>query len=258
MKLLVVDIGNTTTKAGVWDGHAIGPSSSCPTQESGELLERVSQLAAAVGHDGTQKLDVALCSVVPEAEKTWLAWCEHEGRTAFVVRGDTPTPLVNRYLTPARLGPDRLATAVAATQRFGVPVIAACVGTAIFVDAVSANNEYLGGAIWVGMAAGLSLLAQRAKTLPQVTIKPPSTAIGGETEACLHAGAIYGTAGLIDALASKMKETIGEDAPLVLTGGNSELLSHYLNKAHEVVPTLTLEGVATIWEHNHRKVDADR
>jgi len=240
--LLVVDIGNTTTKVGAWNGATVEAVSVTPTRES------ESRIPAAQSLDSG--FSVAICSVVPEAEAAWLEWCEREGKPGFVVRGDTRSPLVNRYRAPARLGPDRLATAVGAAHRFGAPVIVASLGTAVVVDAVSASKEYLGGAIWVGITPGLDALFERAAMLPHISQRPPSSPIGGDTEACLLAGAFHGTAALIGGVAARMREFIGEGAPLILTGGDAELISFYLQANHEVAPYLTLEGIALIWEHS--------
>ena len=256
--LLVVDIGNTTTKLGVWNGAVVEAVSVAPTSEGESLADDVSQLLAAAGAGGSRQLGVAICSVVPQAEAFWLKWCERNGRVPFVVRGDTPSPLTNRYRAPARLGPDRLAAAVAATQRLGGPVIVASVGTAVVVDAVSPGREYLGGAIWVGMATGLATLAEHTMALPRVTPEPPSTPIGADTEDCLRAGAVYGTAALIEGVAARMREYIGSDAPLVLTGGDAEAISPHLRAAHELIPYLTLEGIALIWEHGRGHAHANR
>jgi type III pantothenate kinase len=304
--LLVVDIGNTTTKAGAWNGETVEAVSVAPTRESESLIGAVPRLMAAAGRAGGPQFEVAICSVVPEAEAAWLEWCKRDGRSAFAVRGETRTPLANRYRAPARLGPDRLAAAVGAAKRFGAPVIVASIGTAVVVDAVSQGKEYLGGAIWVGVTTGLEALAQRTAGLPNLAVEhpcpsisnesaktqrtqriethppsadnrrnhrdlwmvlsashgvmpeAPSTPIGGDTESCLRAGAVYGTAALVEGLAAQMRGFVGEQAPLVLTGGEADLISSYLRAKHEVVPYLTLEGIGLIWEHGRGQADANR
>ena len=258
MTLLVVDIGNTTTKVGAWEAGAVRAVSVSPTREVATLIAGVSQLMAAADVAGASDFQVALCSVVPAAERAWLEWAEQEGRGVFVVRGDTPTPLVNRYRVPARLGGDRLGAAVGAFRRFGAPAIVASLGTVVVVDAVSPAREFLGGAIWVGMATGFATLAERTAALPQVSAEAPSTPIGADTESCIHVGASYGTAALVEGLAARMREVVGEGAPLAVTGGDAELISFYLKAEHQVVPALTLEGIGSVWEHNHRKADEDR
>jgi type III pantothenate kinase len=256
--LLVVDIGNTTTKVGVWKGGAVRGLSVGPTSGEAKPGDLVAQVTAAADAAEEGESEVALCSVVPAAATAWAQWCERESRPAFIVQGDMPSPLVNRYGTPSRLGPDRLAAAVGAARRCGAPVIVASVGTTVFVDAVSSSGEYLGGAIWVGMAVGFDALAESAAALPKASRDLPASPIGADTEACIRVGAVYGTASLIDGLASRLREAIGRDAPLVVTGGDAELLSPYLRVQHEVVPTLILEGIAAIWEHNRGRSDANR
>jgi type III pantothenate kinase len=204
-----------------------------------------------------------------------LQWCERHGIAPFVVRGDTPTPLANRYRAPHLLGPDRLAAAVGAAHRFGAPVIVASLGTAVVVDAISPAKEFLGGAIWVGMATGLASLAERTglpdlapppsadnpcnlRDLPMIQT-PPLAPIGADTEACLLAGAVHGTAALIDGLALRMRACMDTAAPLVLTGGDADAITVFLREKHEVVPHLTLIGTALIWEHNRGgQPNADR
>jgi type III pantothenate kinase len=254
--LLVVDIGNTTTKVGVWGRGSVLGLSVSPTHDGASPGEFVCQVMAAACVAGDP--EVALCSVVPEATRAWEEWCRQSTRRLFVLRGDTATPLANRYRTPERLGPDRLAMAVGAARRCGAPVIVASLGTTVVIDAVSSAGEYLGGAIWVGISSGFGTLAESTAALPRATGDAVFTPIGADTQTCIRAGAMYGTVSLVDGLVARMREVMGEDAPLLLTGGDAELLSPYLATEHEVVPTLTLEGVAAIWEHNREGSDANR
>jgi type III pantothenate kinase len=254
LTLLVVDIGNTLTKAGVWEEARLGLVVQRPTQETAALAGEVARMAAA----GTDPAPVALCSVVPEALEVWVKWAERGGRSVLEIRGDTETPLANRYRAPETLGPDRVAAAVAAERRLGAPVIVASIGTAVVVDAVSPKREYLGGAIWVGTRLGFRALADGTVGLPRVSMADVSTPIGGDTETSLRVGALHGTAALVEGLATRMREHLGEQAPLAVTGGDAEGIAPYLKTAHDVCPTLTLEGLALIWEHVHGHSDADR
>jgi type III pantothenate kinase len=118
------------------------------------------------------------------------------------------------------------------------------------VDAVSAGREFLGGAVAIGVQSGLEALAEKTAALPRVEASRPQGMIGRDTEECLRAGAACGTAALVEGVAERMREEIGAGAPLVVTGGHAELVSRCLRGEHEVAPTLTLEGVAAVWEHN--------
>jgi type III pantothenate kinase len=258
--LLVVDVGNTATRVGFWQQGEVTPHTTAPTCDALQLAEcvqkEVVRLANAEKEAGRDvQLDVALCSVVPSAEETWCHWAAAHGYPTFTLRGDTPSPLVNRYQSPSRLGGDRLAAAVGAVERLGAPVIVASLGTATFVDAVSSRREFLGGAICVGVQTGLAALADKTDALPGVRADAPQSLIGSDTEECLRSGAGYGAAALVEGLAQRMRQEIGTRAPLTLTGGHADLVSPLLRVEHQVLPTLTLEGIAAIWEHNRRRTE---
>ena len=255
MTLLVVDIGNTLTKVGIWDGVRIGLVVQRPSGEAGDFIADVAKMAGA---HSAEAAPLAVCAVVPAAFQVWAEWAEAEGRPLLRIQGDTETPLANRYRAPETLGPDRLAAAVAAEHRLGAPVIVASAGTAVVVDAVSPKREYLGGAIWVGTRLGFRALAEGTKGLPPISLEDVSTPIGGDTAASLRAGALHGTAALIEGLTTRMREYLGADAPMTLTGGDADRISPYLRIAHELFPTLTLEGLALIWEHARGQSHADR
>ena len=241
-RLLVVDIGNTTTRVGLWNGR-----------EAVEL--GVSSTSAGGGPSLQADLPegIALCSVVPEAEGPWRAWAAENQLELLVIRGDIPAPLTNRYAHPAHLGGDRLCAAVGAVNRLGAPVIVVSLGTATVVDAVSAQRELLGGAIAAGVDTGLAALHEMTAALPRVTAESPLSVIGRNTEEGLHAGAVLGTAALVEGLVARMREEIGP-AKVALTGGHAALIAPHLRDGEdwEVYPTLLMEGAGLIWEYQRR------
>ena len=245
-RLLVVDIGNTTTRIGLWDGRQAVEVAVFRTGEAGSA--GVPPASVPPASDG-----LALCSVVPEAEKPWRAWAERNGQELLAIYGDTPAPLANRYEHPAHLGGDRLCAAVGAVNRLGAPVIVVSLGTATVVDAVSAERELLGGAIVAGVETGLAALHEKTAALPRVTAKSPLTVIGRNTEEGLHAGAVLGTAALVEGLVARMREKIGP-AKVALTGGHAALIAPHLRDGEDwgVYPTLLMEGAGAIWEYHHR------
>ncbi len=250
--LLVVDVGNTTTRAGVWREGEVQQVSVVSTLRILESVDTNAELDAIAEDLGLRLLNVAISSVVPSAELIWARWCQEQGLPFLTIRGDTPTPLTSRYAEPGRLGPDRMANAVGAVRRLGAPVIVAGLGTATVVDAVSAKGEFLGGAIAVGLETGLAALADRTAALPRVEPDSPITPVGRDTEQCLQVGAVLGTAAAVEGLATRLREVIGEKAPLALTGGHAERVSAALRLEHSVFPYLTLEGIGAIWEHSIR------
>ena len=256
--LLVVDAGNTTTRVGIQRQGHLTQLATASTRNTSQLIEQLQHQIAPLTETqaalpGHAHLDVALSSVVPQAEEAWLKWAAARQYPLFIVKGETATPLTNRYQSSSRLGGDRLAAAVGAVARLGAPVIVASLGTATVVDAVSSESQFLGGAICVGVQTGLAALAEKTAALPEVRADAPQSLIGSVTEDCLRAGASYGVAALLEGLAQRMREHIGADAPLALTGGHADLVSPLLRLEHHVFPTLTLEGLAAIWRHNHRR-----
>jgi type III pantothenate kinase len=244
--LLLVDIGNSNTRIAAWQDGALADVHVIPTRDAGEPSRLAARLAL-----GPEDADIALCSVVPAALAVWVEWCTSAGREPFILRGDTPSPLALRYRRPDRLGPDRLAAAVGGFTRAGAPVVVASLGTATFVDAVSPQAEFLGGAIAVGVETGLAALADSTAALPLVPpLHPAEGPIGRNTEECLYSGAAYGTAALLEGLTERLRAEIGAAAPLLLTGGSAEFVSRYLRLNHEVCPDLALQGLAAIYAHN--------
>jgi len=250
--LLLVDIGNTTTRLARRRDRRLQDLSVAGTREA-STLEEVAALAESVlgpPEADSGELALAMCSVVPAAGEAWRQWCAARGVAALAVRGDTPTPLTNQYRAPDLLGGDRLAAAVGAARRLGTPVVVASLGTATVVDAVSAEGGFLGGAIAAGVETGLAALAEHTRALPLVTAAEVSSPIGRDTTESLRAGAIYGTASLVAGLTQQMRGVIGADAPLALTGGHANLIAEHLGMDCTVAPELTLEGLAAIWDYN--------
>ncbi|UCC67542.1 MAG: type III pantothenate kinase [Armatimonadota bacterium] len=250
--LLVGDVGNTNTRVAAWEDGELSRLSVSPTQQL-ENCARVGGLAARAAGGEMGGAELALCCVVAAVEAAWREWAAGEGRELLLVRGDTDTPLQNRYRDPARLGGDRLAAAVGAVRRFGAPIVVVSLGTATVVDAVSQDRQFLGGAIAAGVQTGLDALAERTGALPRVEAGGTTEPVGDNTEACLLSGAAHGTASLVEGLVERMRGEVGAEAGLVLTGGHAALISQHLRVEHQVVPALTLEGVAAVWEHNRGK-----
>jgi type III pantothenate kinase len=248
--LLAVDIGNTTTRVGIWQDGAAREVRVVGTQALMAASD-TTEFDAIARAAGIEQRWVAISSVIPEAESAWTRWCQETGARFMVIHGDTPTPLTNRYADPRQLGPDRMANAVAAMRRVGAPVVVAGLGTATVVDAVTARKEFVGGAIAVGVETGIAALSRMTANLPLIPLQAPVPEIGERTEDCMRIGAVTGTAALVEGLASRFRALIGQGAPLVLTGGNADIVARHLLLEHAVFPHLTLEGIGAIWDHAH-------
>ena len=238
--MVIVDIGNTTTRVGEWKNRELREVAVIDAADQARVLAA-----------GPKARGVAICSVVPEATPVWEAWAQANALPTWVLHGTTPAPVTNLYAQPERLGADRWAAAAGAVARLGAPVIVVQLGTATIVDAVSASREFIGGAIAVGLETGLEAMAAAAAQLPRAPLVMPSKVLGLTTEQGLQVGAVIGTAALVEGLVRRMKREIGEEAKIALTGGNAVHIAPHLEEVeYELFPNLVLEGTAVIWEFN--------
>lgn len=262
-RLLVVDIGNTRTSVGLWDGRSATELSLFATVGYSLSPHEIPRLAR-LDSEGAPRADelrgVAVCSVVGRAMEPWGVWAQRNGLEFMGVSGEMSAPLVNRYkVQSGGPGGDRLCAAVAAASRLGTPAIVVSLGTATVVDAVSAEREFLGGVIAAGITMGLQALHDHTDVLPWLWSEslwsgPPGSTIGHNTEECMRIGAILGTAALVEGLVARMRAEIGP-SKVALTGGGGSLVAPHLRFGGEVewavYPTLVLEGAGIIWEHHH-------
>ena len=248
--LLAVDVGNSATKIGRFEGEALRFHEIIPTAESNEkkVGPALRRALRGMGKSGPARVEIALCSVVPAAATVWRKAVREAKAQLFVIQGDTPAPLANRYRFPAELGPDRLAAAVAAAALHR-PVIVVSLGTATTIDAVSAKGEFLGGAICPGIAISLEALAIATAMLPSVSPRKPLIAIGKDTQECLLAGSYFGTIGQVNEIIRRQREIVGP-AVVVVAGGYADMVAGEIEGGAAVEDHLTLEGIRLIWQHN--------
>jgi type III pantothenate kinase len=190
---------------------------------------------------------VAVASVVPSVQQALDALAQHLfGVVAVVVRGGADSPIPLGQEEPERVGPDRIANAVAAVAAHGAPVVVVDLGTATNIDCVNARGEFVGGAIAPGMIVGADALFARAARLARVDLAVPRAVIGRDTATSLRAGIVYGYAGLVDGLVDRITAEM-EGTPLVVaTGGLAALVAAVARRIDRVHPRLTLEGLRLI------------
>lgn len=252
--LLAIDIGNSTIVIGVFRERAlvgewrIVTSTARSADEYGVLLEELLRTAGLTrdGIDG-----VILSSVVPPLTPVFEEMAGRYCRVPpVVVSSELDHGLVLGYDLPRDVGADRIVNAVAARARTTGPVIVVDFGTATTFDVVTGTGEYLGGAIAPGLEISAEALFRRTAKLPKVELARPKAAIGRHTTASLQSGLIFGYAGLVDALVRRITTELGADARVIATGGLAGLVAADCQTIHEVVPTLTLDGLRLLYERN--------
>jgi type III pantothenate kinase len=191
-----------------------------------------------------------LCSVVPRATPL----VRKNVRALWQLNALELNPKTIRgvgidYPKPDSIGPDRLANAVAARQRFGAPVVVVDFGTAVTFDVVDSRGNYVGGIIAPGLAVMTDYLHEKTALLPKIKIREIKSAVGKSTEAAMLVGAVHGYRGLVRELIAELKRELGAKAlPVVATGGYAKLIAAKLPEISAVAPDLTLEGLRLVWQ----------
>jgi type III pantothenate kinase len=172
-------------------------------------------------------------------------------RVELLVLGPgTRTGLSVRYEDPREVGPDRIANAVAALERYGAPCIVVDFGTSTNFDVVSQEGEYVGGVLAPGIEVSMEALAARAARLFSVDFSEPPTVIAKNTTASLQSGLVYGFAGQVDGIVDAIRGELSVKAQTVATGGLAELIVPHARTLEHIDPFLTLEGVRLVWERH--------
>jgi type III pantothenate kinase len=251
--LLVVDVGNTQTHLGAFDGETLVEHWRFQTRSGAtgdELAERVSGLLA-LREMGLDDLDaVCVSSVVPPLGNQYEQLTERylEAECLLVAPG-IKTGMPIRIDNPLEVGADRLVNSVAAYDKIGAACVVVDFGTGINFDAVSAEGEYLGGAIAPGLEISLSALIDRAARIPRIELAAPEAAIGRSSRAAIQSGVVFGFAGLIDGIARRIEDELGE-ARFLATGGLAPTVVPFTEMIDEVDDQLTLNGLRLIHERN--------
>jgi type III pantothenate kinase len=258
--LLAVDVGNTQTHLGAFDGERLAEHWRFQTRAGAtgdELAERIVGLLALSGI-GLGDLDaVCVSSVVPPLGAQYRQMTERYLDAGFLaIEPGLKTGMPIRIDNPLEVGADRLVNSIAAYDRFQGACVVVDFGTGINVDVVSAEGEYLGGAIGPGLEISLSALIERAARITRIDLEPPETAIGRSSRAAIQSGFVFGFAGLIDGIVRRIEEELGE-ARLIATGGLASVVVPFTETIDEVDDMLTLKGLRLIHERNAETAAAD-
>jgi type III pantothenate kinase len=258
--LLAVDVGNTQTHLGAFEGAALREHWRFQTRSGAtgdELAERIAGLFSLCGMSLDEVDAVCVSSVVPPLGAQFEQLTERylDARCLTIGPG-LKTGMPIRIDNPLEVGADRLVNAIAAYERFGEACVVVDFGTGINVDVVSAEGEYLGGAIGPGLEISLTALIDRAARITRIDLEPPESAIGRSTRAAIQSGFVFGFAGMIDGIVRRIEEEL-PDPMLLATGGLAQTIVPFTETIDEVDDMLTLKGLRLIHERNTSTAPAD-
>jgi type III pantothenate kinase len=252
--LLAIDIGNTNITLGLYEGDKLGARWRLATDYERMPDEYGIQILGLLQHSGcsaAQLEGVCMASVVPVLTSRMSQACEvYFDRPLLVVDDTVKTGIKLLVDDPATVGADRIVDAVAVNELYKGPACVVDFGTATTFDAITADGEYLGGAIAPGIGIAADALATRTAKLPRVDLQVPPSVIGRNTVHAMQSGLMLGYIALVEGMVSRFKVELGADMRVIATGGLAETVARHTSVIDILAPWLTLDGLRIIWEMN--------
>lgn len=255
--LLAIDVGNTNTVIGVYNGDKLVADWRMATVHSRMADEWAATIITLAGHRGYHLADVdaaILSSVVPPVTTALREMAEEYLHThLMIVEPGIKTGVKVNVDNPREVGADRIVNTLAAHVHYGGPAIVIDFGTATTFDVVSPDGEYLGGAISPGLVVASDALFQYTAQLRRVELVAPRSSIGRNTVQAMQSGVVWGYVGLVEGMITRIKRDmgeIGESAKVIATGGLGRLIASNTDCVDIVDANLTLDGLKLIYELN--------
>jgi len=251
--LLTVDVGNTQTCLGLYDGEVKQASWRMTTIKSDTADELVVRLKSLLVMDGLAPSfisDIAISSVVPGLTEQWRRAGERcASRPRMVLTSELASRVVKiDYPAPDEIGADRIAVAVAALHLYGAPVMVVDFGTATNIEVIDREGAFIGGIICPGLATSADALFSAAAKLSSISIEVPDTVIGKSTAHAVRSGLTYGEIDRIDGLVKRVFRELGYTCKVIATGGLSPRVSDISSTIDLVNDDLTLVGLRLIYD----------
>ena len=253
--LLTIDIGNSHIVSGVFEGQQLRGMGRLSTDKTRTTDEWGTLHTSLLANYNVQPNNISGCiisSVVPLITPTIESMVESVfHQHPLVVSASFPHGLTLRYNHPEEIGPDRIVNAAAAFEKYRDNVIIVDFGTATSFCVVTKHGEFLGGAIALGLKSSADSLHLQTAKLPLVDLVPPKTVIGTTTVSSMQSGLIFGHAGLVDELVTKIQQEIEEKTVVIATGGLASVIAPISRTIQEIKPNLTLEGLELLYRRLH-------
>jgi type III pantothenate kinase len=259
--LLTVDVGNTNTVLGVFDGDQIVEHWRINTDPDRTADEIAVLLRGLLEHSSlvkdTDVSGIALCSTVPSVLHEMREMCRryYGDIPSLIIEPGVRTGVSVRMDNPKEVGSDRIMNTVAAVHLYGGPAIVVDFGTSTNFDAASAKGEFVGGALAPGIEISVDALTRRAAQLLKVELNRPHHVIGKNTVEALQSGIIFGFAGQVEGIARRMARELAPDDPdsvtVIATGGLAPLVLDEVSVIDAYEPWLTLIGLRLVFERNN-------
>jgi type III pantothenate kinase len=252
--LLAIDIGNTNITMGLYEGERLGPRWRLATIHDRMPDEYGLQFTGLLNHAGHTSADltgICIASVVPPVTgKIVEASLNYLGKKPLVVDAGVKTGVRVFYDDPRAVGADRIVDVAAVNRLYGGPACVVDFGTATAFEAISAEGDFLGGAIAPGINIAAEALFLRTAKLTRVDIQRPPQAIGRNTVHSMQSGLLFGYVGLVEGMVARFRKELGPQMKVIGTGGLAEVIARETDVIQIIAPWLTLDGIRIVWEMN--------
>tara|TARA_Y100001970_G_scaffold237900_1_gene298715 strand:- start:20474 stop:21247 length:774 start_codon:yes stop_codon:yes gene_type:complete len=252
--LLAIDIGNTNITIGLFNKETLEKTWRISTSRNNTSDEYGTNILNILSNKDISNKDISaivMCSVVPPLTTTFIdLFKDYFNISPLIIGSGTKTGIKIMYDSPRDVGADRIVDAAAVLHLYKGPAIIVDLGTATVFDAITANGEYLGGAISPGIGVSAESLYKATSQLKRVELIAPKTAIGKTTTHAIQSGLILGYSELIKGMIKRFKEELDNNAKIIATGGLADIISKEVNLFDIIDHDLTLKGLQILYELN--------
>jgi type III pantothenate kinase len=252
--LLTIDVGNTNIGFGLFEGDKLAHQFRCESarqRTADEYAVFIRQVLELKQLEATKVMAGIIASVVPSLTDVMVETVRRAfARDPLVVGPKIRSGMAILYENPHEVGADRVVNAVAAFEQVKGGVIVVDFGTATTFDCVSKKGEYLGGVIAPGIQISADALFARAAKLHRVEIAKPARVVGRNPVQSMQSGIVFGYAGLVDGVVTRIKAELGYPVAVIGTGGLASLIAPQTTSIERVDDALTLHGLRILYERN--------